>query len=309
MQGSFEKIKQAVADNTLLSYFDRQRRTYLIVDASPHSLGAVLAQQHDEHLRPVAFAHKALTETESRYAHMKKEALAVIWACDHFHLYLIGDEFTIVTDHKPLVVIYSPNSRSSARVERWGLRLQQYIFKIEYVEGANNMADPLSRLLRQNKPADSPIEQLTEAYINFIAHEALPKAITWKMIQHESSKDSEMEAIRLALSNNDWSNEAAQYRAVASELAVCEGVVLRGNRLVIPSSLRKRILNLANSVHQGITRTKALLRSKVWWPGVDEDITQLIANCLTCQSLQQTEKPELLRMSKWPDTVHGRIWQ
>lgn len=72
MQHSFNKIKEAVANNTLLAYFDRQRPTYLIDDASPHSLGAVLAQKYDNHLRPVAFAHKALTETESRFRIWKR---------------------------------------------------------------------------------------------------------------------------------------------------------------------------------------------------------------------------------------------
>lgn len=250
MQRAFEKIKQAVASNTLLAYFNRERPTCLIVDASPHSLGAILAQQYNDYLRPVAFAHKALTDTKSRYAHVEKEALAVIWACELFHLYLIGSEFTINTDHKPLAVIYSPNSRSSARVERWSLRLQSYIFKIKHIEGVNNMADPLSRLLRQNKPAESSIEQLTEAYINFLVHEALPKAVTWKTIQQAASTDSKMEAVCEAIVNNDLTNQAAPYRSIASELTVFDDFILRGNRLIIPSSLRKRILDLAHSVHQ-----------------------------------------------------------
>lgn len=82
------------------------------------------------------------------------------------------------------------------------------------------MADPLSRLLRENKAVDSPIEQLTEAYVNFIANEACPKAITWETVQQAASNDSEMEAVRLALRNDDWKKEAAPYRSVALELSV-----------------------------------------------------------------------------------------
>ena len=60
--------------------------------------------------------------------------------------YLYGVKFTLLTDHKPLKVIYSTSSRTSARIERWVLRLQPYKFTVQYVPGKQNIADPLSRL-------------------------------------------------------------------------------------------------------------------------------------------------------------------
>ena len=61
-------------------------------------------------------------------------------------MYLYRVEFTLLTDHKPLEVIYSTNSRNSARIECWVLRLQPYSFKVQYVPGKQNIADPHSRL-------------------------------------------------------------------------------------------------------------------------------------------------------------------
>ena len=70
----------------------------------PHScgLGAVILQQVDGDWRPVAFASRALTSVELRYAQIEKEALAICLACDNFHYYLAGCKFRVETDHKQL---------------------------------------------------------------------------------------------------------------------------------------------------------------------------------------------------------------
>ena len=65
-------------------------------------------------------------------------------------MYLYGVEFTLLTDHKPLEVIYSTNSRNSARIERSVLRMQPNRFKVQYVPGKQNFAGPLSRLRKGN---------------------------------------------------------------------------------------------------------------------------------------------------------------
>ena len=62
----------------------------------------------------MAYASRALTEVEKRYSQTEKEALVIIWGVEHFHLYLYGNEFTLVTDHKPLEVIYGSRKSISA---------------------------------------------------------------------------------------------------------------------------------------------------------------------------------------------------
>lgn len=61
--------------------------------------------QKDKEWRPVAFISQTLSETERRYAQVEKEALAVTWACERLSSYLIGLQFTIETDHKPLLAL------------------------------------------------------------------------------------------------------------------------------------------------------------------------------------------------------------
>jgi len=81
-------------------------------------------------------------------------------------MYLYGVVFTLLTDNKPLEVIYSTNSRNSARIERWVLRLQPYRFKVQYVPGKQNIADPLSRL---DKGKGVCINEDAEEFIRFVA--------------------------------------------------------------------------------------------------------------------------------------------
>ena len=67
----------------------------------------VLNQQHGETWRVVSYASRSLTDVERRYSQTEKEALALVWACEHFNMYVTGLSFELETDHKPLERIYS----------------------------------------------------------------------------------------------------------------------------------------------------------------------------------------------------------
>ena len=90
---------------------------------------------------PIAYASQALTCTETRYAQIESEALAVRWACKHFHIYLCGHPFVVITDHKPLVPLFTGTARNGPpRIERWAVQLQPYNFEIMFRPGSNNPA-------------------------------------------------------------------------------------------------------------------------------------------------------------------------
>ena len=96
-----------------MAYFDPNKETQLIVDASPVGLGALLTQNG----KVIAYASRALSDVEKRYSQTEREA--IVWSCEHFHLYLFGHTFKLISDHKPLEVIFNnPKSRPPARIER-----------------------------------------------------------------------------------------------------------------------------------------------------------------------------------------------
>lgn len=104
---AFKDTKAALSADTTLSYFDPARSTNIAVDASPYGLGAVLTQlQGNGEWALIAYASRSLTDTEQRYSQIEREAIAIHWACRHFHVYVYGHPFTVSTDHKPLVPLF-----------------------------------------------------------------------------------------------------------------------------------------------------------------------------------------------------------
>ena len=150
-QTAFEELKLCMTRAKTLAYFDKDAPTQVIADASPVGLGAMLVQKQAVGPVIVSYASRSLTDCERRYSQTEKEALGLVWACEKFHPYIYGVEFDLVTDHKPLEAIYSPRSKPCARIERWVLRLQTYQFKVVYIPGPQNIADPLSRFWRSQR--------------------------------------------------------------------------------------------------------------------------------------------------------------
>ena len=121
-QTAFQELKCLITQAETLGYFRADCRTRIIADASPVGLGAVLAQEQGGTWRAVSYASRSLTDVERRYSQTEKEALALVWACERFNMYLSGRSFELETDHKPLERIYSRTSKPCARIERWVLR-------------------------------------------------------------------------------------------------------------------------------------------------------------------------------------------
>ena len=132
---TFIKLKNLVSSETVLAHFDASLDTFVITDAGAVGLGAILVQkQTDDTLRPVHYASRSLTPQEKKYSQTEREALAVVWACEKFHIFLYGKPFTILTDHQPLKVLYGLSGKPSPRILRWTLRLQSYEFNIEMLQ-------------------------------------------------------------------------------------------------------------------------------------------------------------------------------
>ena len=98
LQKVFENVKTSICKDIALTYFDVTKATTIQVDASKIGTGAALLQDG----RLIAFASKALTETEQRYANIERKLLVVIFGCERFHTCIYGKPFVVETDHKPL---------------------------------------------------------------------------------------------------------------------------------------------------------------------------------------------------------------
>ena len=133
-------------------------------------LGEILSQES----KTVAFASRSLSDTETRYSQAEREVLAIVWACEHFDMYIRGAQnVNMITDHKPLERIWQ-KPKPPLRIERWGLRLQPYKLTITYQPGSDNPADFMSRH-PSVKTIKSCEQSIAEHYVKFVMSEAIPR--------------------------------------------------------------------------------------------------------------------------------------
>ena len=132
------------------------------VDASQRGLGTCLLQEGE----PIAYASKSLTDTETRYANIERELLAIVFACQQFNTYVLGRPFTVESVHKPLEMIHQKSLASaSPRLQRMLLQLQRYDVTIRYRPGKEMLlADALSRC-----PSRASGEIKLDMRVNYIA--------------------------------------------------------------------------------------------------------------------------------------------
>ena len=300
-QEAFDELKQRLCSAETLAYFDVKRQTRIVADASPCGLGAILVQKHDDLWRVVSYASRSLTDVERKYSQTEREALALVWACERFNMYIFGLQFELETDHKPLEHIYSRRSKPSARLERWVLRLQAYDFKVVYRPGKSNIADCLSRLNQSVQRDKGTGYDFVRSIVEF----SVPVAMTVEEVQIESAKDQELSVVRECIKTGDWSKSELSYVAVKNELCIVGDIVMRGSRIVIPKVLRNDVLKLAHEGHQGIVKMKNRLRSKVWWPKIDNDAERVCRSCHGCQVVGGYNPPEPMARTMPPSSA----WQ
>ncbi len=316
------QLKHVLANAPVTAYFNPEQTTEISVDASPVGLGAILAQVDPttKVRRIIAYGSRSLTTTEQRYSQTEREALAVVWACEHFHLYIYGKPVNIYTDHKPFVAIYgNATSKPPARIERWALRLQPYQTTVHYRKGEENPADYMSRHPSTDAEPCSRQEKVAEEYVNYIATTSTPTALTLSMVAETTGRDPTLRAVMDAVRSGRWYNVAKHptvdpdtfrtYERLKDELTVgtTTQVIIRGTKLVIPKELQRRVVDLAHEGHQGITKTKALLREKVWFPGINKMVEERVKSCLACQVATPEAAREPLQMSPLPDQAWDEI--
>lgn len=227
----------------------------------------------------------------------------MIFAVRHFHQYVYGHRFILETDHKPLMYIFGAKKgipqMAASRVQRWAVTLAAYNFEIRYIQGKDNaVADSLSRMLSSVVPrAKENTAGDDYSYLNFVTDDIL--SLSSHEIKIETAKDPTLKLIKNYIENG-WPNvvpsEASVYKKLDLQLTVERGCIMWGHRIVIPQSLRKRILQELHSVHLGIVKMKCLARSYVWWPNLDSEIETVAKSCSLCT--EHADNPPKMVLSK-----------
>ena len=252
--------------------------TVVKCDASGVGLGCVLLQNG----KPIMFASRKLTSVESRYSQIEKEFLALLFACQRFRGFLLGMCFRLKTDNKPIVSFFKKNIDSlPVRIQRWMLALQTFNFSIEHIPGkSNTMADELSR--NPNSISDASKEEDGSSIVCFVLNE-LPVSVA--ELTQSTLEDSELQLLKSAI-NKNWnvpnSHLLNKYRQWKDQLSITDNLIVMGHRILIPSTLRNKILHQAHVGHPGLNKMKETMRTYCIWPGMSIDIENFSKECEAC---------------------------
>jgi transposase InsO family protein len=315
-QDSFNRLIDALTNAPTLAFADFSKPFVLHTDASLQGLGAVLSQEHDGLLKPIAFASRSLSPSEKNYPIHKLEFLAMKWAiCEKFHDYLYSSSFQVVTDNNPLTYVMS-TAKLDATGLRWVSELSLYNFSIKYKAGRlNQAADALSRLDNLSEMTDSSVKavcqgaQVTE-YVSSLSvtvsslpdddevslvHQ-LEDSMTWNDWVELQSQDQGIQDVREALENNQNlvpdSSEVKHLWRQRRQLVLQDGVLFRKRKdgqqevkqLVLPPECRDDAMKMLHNEmgHLGRDRVLELARSRFYWPHMKKDIEGWIAECDRC---------------------------
>ena len=308
-QAAFEATKRLATAKPILRYYDPRADLEIECDASDTGLGATLMQQG----QPIAYGSRVLTPTERRYAPIEKEMLAIVWAMEKYHQYTYGNRTTVFSDHKPLENIMGKALKDvPKRLQNMRIRLQHYHVKVEYKPGpTQHVADYLSRLHPpglQDSPPDSDCIEAIE--VNEVSHVLIGETWRQRLIEHTAS-DATLQALRDQVTVG-WPERQDQlaaalktYHAFHEELAYADGLLFRGERVIVPACLRRDLMKEVHSAHMGVQSCLRRARECLYWPRMNAELKDFISRCDICQRYGAAQLREPMLPVELPD----RPWQ
>ena len=316
---AFQDIKDAICHETLLSYFDKSKPIFIEVDASGQGLGAVLLQGNIDQmeldnasqtegrfldfrnrLKPIAFASKSLSEAETRYSNIERELLGVVWAVQHFNHYTFANKVHIISDHKPLQPLFNGKMlvTCSPRTARLLLKIIDKDIKFYYQNGPTmHVSDALSRLSDHNTKRGNT-EEVKGLNIQICEISPVQSNLTINQIQAETAKDPDMQQlIRYIIEGwpakqQDVIQQLQSYHTFKEEMSVTDGLVFKGERIIIPNTLKTKALQAIHRSHMGIQKTLDRSKGCFYWSGISKDITHVCETCEECLKYANRQQKE-----------------
>ena len=307
---AMDAIKKAVTEHPILSYYKPDEELTLQTDASETGLGCALIQ----HGQPIAYASRALLDTETRYAQIEKELLAVVWGLERFHQYTYGRPVLVQSDHKPLEIITrKPLYKAPKRLQTLLLRLQKYETEVTYHPGKHMyLADTLSRAYLPQIDSTVVEDDHDTASVNMLQSLRVAEPRLDEIRIH-TKKDESMQQLKEVILKGwperkaDVPNAAAPYFMIRDELSVEDDIICRGERVVIPPTLRKDMMTRIHSSHMGVESCLRRAREILHWPNMNAEVKDFIENCEACRTYETKQSKETLQSHDVPDRPWSKV--
>jgi len=289
-QDAFDKLKHLFTSAPILRNPDSDKPFIVETDASNFAVGAVLSQEFEGKLHPVAFLSKSLTKCQRNYQIYDKELLAIKLALEEWRHYLEGarHQFIVYTDHKNLTFPRKPEMLSQRQI-RWYEFLSRFDFKLIYRAGKKSGKPDL--LSRRSDHLFANLRTVSKCCLT-ISKKSSDSLIN--SILSSLNSDELFCKIKTYLSNN--SSSSPPINNINKVKIDEEGFLLFDNLIYVPESLRTRILELhhdsVSAGHFGIKKTSELISRNFWWPKLFNDVSRFVRSCeICCKNKVPRHKP------------------
>ena len=286
-------------------------------DTSAVGIGAVLQQPDDNGVyHPVAYVSRNLTDTERRHPHFEREALAIAFGVQKFRQYLLGCPFTLLTGHKPWIMLLGEKNgifqQVSARIKCWALLLYAYKCEIKCITSKENvLADYLPRAPLPDLP-DAVDSAITCEDIMLIDEEDLSQIpLTPKVITVETVKDPVL-LKAFWLTQEGWpetcpEDDQKPDHVSHLEMTADQGCLMWGSRVIILKQLRAVFLLDLHAEHMGVSRMKSTAHQYFWWPKLNDSVEEIGRHCPSCQETAPLPAAPHVASWNWPSGLLKKI--
>ncbi|CAE1292605.1 unnamed protein product [Acanthosepion pharaonis] len=216
------------------------------------------------------------------------------------------------------MIIDKPLTSAPARLQRMLIQLQGYNFRLTYNKGSDNiLADGLSRL---PSPGNSdPIELDVRVDTVRFSSDRI------EQLRNCTTADPLLNQLRETIITG-WPETIKQlptdirvFWGLRDQLSIDDGLILKGQQIVIPQTLQEDILKQLHTAHLGQEKTKLLAKDTVYWVNINRDIEQFTKSCSICQQHQPSQMQEPLMQHDIPTKpwdivgtdlfdLHGSQW-
>ena len=317
---SKEIIVEEMKDGVRL--FDASRPTCLSTDWSVDGIGFLLTQKYcsctamtptccPDGWKLCLVGSRFTTPAESRYAPIEGEALAVAYALHQTRYYVLGcSNLIVATDHKPLLQVLNDRSLSEINNRRL-LKLKEktipFRFSIVHVPGSKNKGpDAASRYPAhmstsggdhsQSAAIDEQSDVAEDSATVSAASDTLysvTNVVTWPMVREATASDPTLSQLMHILQagmpkRQSLPADLRPFHRYAASLSCIDGVILLGQRIVVPTPLRKDVLSALHAAHQGVGAMCQRATDSVFWPGMSADITRIREECEHCHRIAKS---------------------
>jgi transposase InsO family protein len=265
MTAAFEAAKQALVAAVPLHFPDPEAELSMAVDASDSHVGAVLQQRRGGGWLPLSFFSKKLSPAEQRYSAFDRELLAAYLAIRHFRFMVEGRQFTLFTDHMPLVAaLHRVSPPWTARQQRHLSFISEFNVQLQHTPGVKNVvADSLSR-------PGGPVPVFAAA--------AEPPPIVWLDLAAAQAADSGLPQFL------DSTSLQIVHHPLQNGHKLVGDVSTGSFRPLVPEPYRRRVFDsLHGMAHPGVKATKRLVSARYVWPNLAADVATWCKQCVGCQ--------------------------